>query len=103
MIKVNYVIVHWGVTNVDNFTKCSMCVEGKYAKKPFKSITSRQTTLLELVHSEIVDFKNIASKRRKKNHIIFVDDWSRYTKVYLLRSKNEAEKIFLKYKAEVEN
>jgi hypothetical protein len=27
----------------------------------------------------------------------------RYTKVYLLRSKDEAEEMFLKYKAEVEN
>ena len=33
----------------------------------------------------------------------FVDDYSRYTKVYLLRSKNEAEEMFLKYKAEMKN
>jgi len=33
----------------------------------------------------------------------FVDDFSRYTKVYLLKSKDETEKIFLKYKAGVEN
>ena len=32
-----------------------------------------------------------------------MDDCSRYTKIYLLRSKNGAEEIFLKYKAEVEN
>jgi len=30
--------------NVDNVSKCSVCVEAKYAKKPFKLITSRQTT-----------------------------------------------------------
>ncbi|KAL0290771.1 UNVERIFIED_CONTAM: Retrovirus-related Pol polyprotein from transposon TNT 1-94 [Sesamum angustifolium] len=39
----------------------------------------------------------------KKYYISFVDDYSRYTKIYLLRSKEEASEMFLKYKAEVEN
>jgi len=47
--------------NVENFTKCYVCIEAKYAKKPFKSVTSRQTTFLELVHSDLADLKNIAS------------------------------------------
>ena len=33
----------------------------------------------------------------------FIDDFSRYTKVYLLRSKDETFDMFLAYKAEVEN
>ena len=32
-----------------------------------------------------------------------MDDFYRYTKVYLLKSKNEVEEMFLKYKVEVEN
>jgi len=36
-------------------------------------------------------------------YITFVDDCSRYTKVYFLQSKNEAKEMFLKYKAKVEN
>lgn len=48
--------------NIDNVSKYSVCVEAKYAKKPFKSVTSRQTTLLELAHSDLADFKNTASK-----------------------------------------
>ena len=89
--------------NVDDVSKCSMCVEAKYAKKSFKLVTSRQSTLLELVHSDLANFKNTASKGGKRYYITFVDDCSRYTKVYLLRSKNVAEEIFLKYKVEVEN
>ena len=54
--------------------------------------------MLELVHSDLTDFKNTASKGEKMHCITFVDDCSRYTKVYLLRSKNEAEEMFLKYK-----
>jgi len=83
--------------------ECDICVEAKFAKKPFKSITTRKTQLLELVHSNLADFKNTVSKGGKKWCITFVDDYSRYTKIYLLKSKDEAEEMFLKYKAEVKN
>ena len=52
--------------NVDNFPKCPVCIEAKYAKKPFKPVTSRQTEFLELVHLDLVDFKNTASKGGEK-------------------------------------
>jgi len=35
--------------------------------------------------------------------VTFIDDFSRYTKVYLLRHKDEAFDMFLSFKAEVEN
>jgi len=80
--------------NVDNFSKCSVCIEAKYAKKSFKPITSRQTELLELVHSNLADFKNTINKGRTRYYITFVDDCSRYTKVYLLRFKMRLRKCF---------
>ena len=36
-------------------------------------------------------------------YITFIDDYSRYTRVYLLRNKDEARDAFIKYKNEVEN
>jgi len=83
--------------NVDSFFKCAMCVEVKYAKKSFKLITSRQAELLTLVHSKLTDFKNTGSKGEKRYYITFTDDRFRYTKVYVLRLKNEAEEMCLKY------
>ena len=77
--------------NAGNCLKCDVCFEAKFAKKPFKSITTRETEVLKLVHSDLADFKNIMSEEGKKWLITFVDDFSRYTKVYLLKSKNEAE------------
>jgi len=38
--------------NTQNCSKCDICVKVKFAKKPFKSITTRNTELLELMHSE---------------------------------------------------
>ena len=49
------------------------------------------------------DFKNHESRGGKKYYITFVDEISRYTIVYLLQSKDEAEGMFLKYKVEVGN
>ena len=89
--------------NTDNCSKCDVCVDAKFAKKPFKSMTARKTELLELVHSDLADFKNTMSKEGQKWHITFVDNYSKYTKVYLLKSKDEAEEMFVKYKVEVEN
>ena len=38
-----------------------------------------------------------------KFYVTFIDDYSRFTRVYLLRNKDEAFDMFLSYKAEVEN
>ncbi|KAJ0037399.1 hypothetical protein Pint_22518 [Pistacia integerrima] len=43
------------------------------------------------------------TRGEKKFYITFIDDYSRFTRVYLLRSKDEAIKMFLTYKNEVEN
>ena len=39
----------------------------------------------------------------KRFYITFIDDCSRYTRVYLLRNKDETKNAFIKYKNEVEN
>ena len=39
----------------------------------------------------------------KRFYVIFVDDHSRFTKLYLLRTKDEALEMFIKYKSEVDN
>ena len=38
-----------------------------------------------------------------KFYVTFIDDYSRFTRVYLLKNKDEAFDMFLSYKAEVEN
>ena len=39
----------------------------------------------------------------KRYYMSFIDDYSRYSKLYLLSHKDEASETFLKYKAEVKN
>ncbi|KAA0055836.1 ty1-copia retrotransposon protein [Cucumis melo var. makuwa] len=83
--------------------KCSICIESKFHKKPFKPVEYRTTELLELIHSDLADFRTTASRGGKNYYVSFVDDYSRYTKIYLIRTKNEAVSMFIKFKAESEN
>ncbi|GAA0170397.1 hypothetical protein LIER_24665 [Lithospermum erythrorhizon] len=89
--------------STSEFSKCPICLEAKFTKKPCNTVTIRQSNLLDLIHTDLADFKNTRSKGGKNNYITLTKDCSRYTRVYLLRSKNEAEEIFIKFKNEVEN
>ena len=82
--------------------KCEVCFESKQTKKSCFSI-NRESELLSLVHSDLEDLSQTMTRGGKKYYITFIDDFSRYTKVYLLKNKDEAFNIFLIYKTEVEN
>jgi Integrase core domain/GAG-pre-integrase domain len=82
--------------------KCETCVKSKLTKKPFPSV-KRNTSLLELVHTDICELNGILTRGGKRYFITFCDDFSRYLYVYILRSKDEAFDAFKQYKAEVEN
>ena len=43
------------------------------------------------------------TKSGKRFYITFIDDYSRYIWVYLLRNKDEARDASIKYKTKVEN
>ena len=43
------------------------------------------------------------TKGGERFYITFIDDYSRYTIIYLLRNKDETRDVFIKYKNEVEN
>ena len=75
--------------------KCEICAETKITKKPCKSIY-RETELLSLIHSDLGDLKHTMTRGGKQFYVIFVDDYSRFTKIYLLKSKDEALEMFIK-------
>ena len=82
--------------------KCDICVESKITKKTCY-LVERQSELLGLIHSDLVDLKQTMSRGGKNYFVTFIDDYSRYTKLYLIKHKDEVFDVFLKYKAKVEN
>lgn len=79
-----------------------MCTESKTTKKTCKPV-QRGFELLGLIHSDLGDLKRTMARGGKRYYITLIDEYSRYTKVYLRRNKDEAGEMFIKYKAEVEN
>lgn len=61
-----------------------------------------KTELLKLFHTDLLDLKQTISKGIKIYFVTFIDDFSRYTKVYLIKHKVGPLIYFLTYKARVE-
>ena len=87
---------------INDFQKCELCVKSKMIKKSFKSV-DRSTDLLNLIHSDICELNGMLTRGGNRYFITFIDDYSRYTYVYLLKHKDEAFAVFKNYKAKVEN
>jgi len=73
--------------------KYEICVEAKITKKTC-AFVKRKTELLSLIHINLGDLKQTMIKEDKKYYVTFIYDFSRYTKLYLLRSKDEAYNMF---------
>ena len=80
----------------------SNCAISKLTKKTC-GLVSKETKLLELIHFDLGDLKLTMTRGSKKFYVTFIDDYFRFTRVYLLGNKDENFDMFLSYKAKVEN
>jgi transposase InsO family protein len=98
LLKDDHVV---GLTGVD-FERdrlCSACVAGKQLGKrhPSKSIISTSRPL-ELLHLDLfgpTTYDDTLGGRRFR--LVIIDDYSRYTWVFLLKSKDENHMEFIKW------
>ena len=85
-----------------DFEKCETCSQAKITKRPHKSVV-RNTELLELIHSDLCEFEGILTRGGNRYIITFIDDFSKYTTIYLLKNKSDAFEKFQDFLKEVEN
>ena len=92
------------ISNVrlDDFEKCKSCSQAKITKTPHKSI-ERKYEPLDLIHSNICELDGALTRNGKRYFITFIDDYSNYTYVYLMRHKSEALDIFKVFTTKIEN
>ena len=79
---------------LENLGKCEVRVKSN-TKKSCKPL-EKESELLSLIHSDLGDLKNTMTNGGKRFYITFTDDYSRYTRVYLLRNKDEVMDTFIK-------
>ncbi|KAK1612620.1 hypothetical protein QYE76_036293 [Lolium multiflorum] len=89
-----------GLTGV-SFEKdrvCSACVAGKQLKKkhPIKSIVTTSRPL-ELLHLDLFGPSHYDTLGGSKYGLVIVDDYSRYSWVFLLKSKDETYREFITF------
>ncbi|GJU36800.1 retrovirus-related pol polyprotein from transposon TNT 1-94 [Tanacetum coccineum] len=82
---------------------CSACERGKSKKAshPPKLVSSDHSKL-ELLHMDLCGPMRVASINGKKYILVIVDDYSRYTWVYFLHSKDETPEIIKKFIAQAQ-
>nr|ABH08430.1 putative integrase [Beta vulgaris] len=83
---------------------CDACARGKQVRSSFKSKTIVSTTKpLELIHIDLCGPMRIQSRSGKRYVLVIVDDYSRYTWVIFLSSKDETYDEFLVFAKRVQN
>jgi len=84
-----------GLENIANFPviECEGCALGKMKKLKFPQEGSRAEEILDLVHSDVMGPLPL-TKGGAKYMVTFIDDYSKYCTIYLIKSKNE---VFCKF------
>ncbi|GJR02382.1 retrotransposon protein, putative, ty1-copia subclass [Tanacetum coccineum] len=90
-------------TDDESFDKCESCLSGKMTKKPFPHSNERAKDLLGIIPTDVCGPLRHVSRQGASYFITFMDDYSRYGYVYLLRHKHEVFETFRVFKNEVEN
>jgi hypothetical protein len=80
---------------------CDPCLRAKARQLSYPLSSSRAVAPLQLIHSDIWG-PTIQSFGRKKYYVSFIDDYSKFTWIYLLRRKSEVFQYFLEFQALVE-
>lgn len=102
MVKNNYV-TGIKVNCNEQMEPCATCLEGKLSALPFPKRTSRSDEPLQLIFSDICGPMRVHSNGGKSYFVTFIDDYSRWTEVFLLSKKSDVFNAFKEYKKIVEN
>ena len=81
---------------------CKACYLGKIHMLPFPTSISKYQEPLQLVYSDLWGPSPVQSSNGYKYYICFVNAFSRYTWIYLLRNKSDSFQTFQNFKAQAE-
>jgi transposase InsO family protein len=74
----------------DEISPCDICIQSKHAQKFERQPTTRATAPFELIHSDLCG-PFTPSVGGATYYIVYVDDYTRYTEVVFLKSKEAPE------------
>jgi hypothetical protein len=80
---------------------CNACQLAKSHQLPCNTSIHRTTMPLEIIHSDVLGPAPI-SDGGYKYYINFIDDFTKFTWIYLMVNRSKAQRIFLQFQKHVE-
>ncbi|CAI7922444.1 unnamed protein product, partial [Closterium sp. NIES-53] len=74
---------------------CLPCVEGRQRAAPHSSSFPSTTTPLQTLHMDVWGPARVSGQGRERYFLLVVDDYTRYTTVFPLRSKGEVSDVLI--------
>jgi hypothetical protein len=88
--------------SVEQHGVCRGCALGKNAKAAFPSNKSRSKGILDLIHSNVSGLILAALMQGALYYVTFIDDYSRKTWIFFMKTKDKVFNWFREFKAQVE-
>lgn len=83
--------------------KCSNCIKSKMSNVPFENNRTKTTEILELIHTDLNGPHNTSGYGGEKYFLTFIDDYSKCTRIFCIKSKAEVASCFMEFVNLVEN
>ena len=88
---------------LESLGACEPCLMGKMTKTPFSGTMERATDLLEIIHIDVCGPMSVEPHGGYHYFLTFIDDFSRYGYIYLMKHMYETFEKFKEFQSEVEN
>lgn len=100
MVKKGHLEHIEAVSGEDKF--CEPCIRAKMKKLHLSRKGHNSASRpLQIIHSDVGGPVNVKSRSGHRYWITFVDEYTRFTWVYFLKAKSEAEKTYDKWRADI--
>jgi GAG-pre-integrase domain len=86
----------------DKDFSCHTCIEAKSHRTSYHDSMTKTRNPFDLVHTDVWGPSPVISKNGNRWYVMFIDDCTRMTWLYLLKHKDEVEKMFQEFYKMVE-
>lgn len=97
-LGINGLVEGIEIADCDIHETCDVCQQGKSTKLPFPKHAEKWTkSAMDLVHTDVCGPMQTATPSKKRYLLTFIDDHTRFTRIYLLERKSDVFSKLVEY------